>query len=104
MDMDIQNMRKLFNALMLVLIAFTCASCHKELDVKDPVVSNDEMAVSGAQACFSWCVEFSGAFQTGVELSPNANMTELRRVEAKKDGDKYVAVVDGLLMGTTCRR
>ena len=98
--MDIQNMRKLFNALMLVLIAFTSASCHKELDVKDPVVSNDEMAVSGAQAHFSWCVEFSGAFQTGVELSPNENMTELRRVEAKKEGDKYVAVVDGLLMGT----
>ncbi len=98
--MDIQNMRKLFNVLMLVLIAFTCASCHKELDVKDPVVSNDEMTVSGAQARFSWCVDFGGQFQTGVELSPNENMTELRRVEAKKDGDKYVAVVDGLLMGT----
>lgn len=98
--MDMQNMRKLFNVLLLVLIAFTCASCHKELDVKDPVVSNDEMTVSGAQARFSWCVEFSGAFQTGVELSPNENMTELRRVEAKKEGDKYVAVVDGLLMGT----
>ena len=94
-------MNKLFSALILFMITLSWVSCHKELDVKDPVVSNDEMAVSGAQARFSWCVDFTGSFQTGVELSPNENMTELRRVEATKEGDKYVAVVDGLSMGTT---
>ena len=93
-------MNKLFSALILVLVAFSWVSCHKEMDVKDPVVSKEEMAVSGAQACFSWCVDFTEPFQTGVELSPNENMTELRRVEATKEGNKYVAVVDGLLMGT----
>lgn len=93
-------MNKLFRVLILVLLVLSWTSCHKELDVKDPVVSNDEMTVSGAQAHFSWCVDFGGQFQTGVELSPNENMTDLRRVEAKKEGDKYVAVVDGLSMGT----
>ena len=93
-------MNKLYNALMLVLIILSCSSCHKEMDVKDPTVSNEEMTVSGSQARFSWCVDFTESFQTGVELSPNENMTELRRVEAKKEGDKYVAVVDDLSMGT----
>ena len=93
------QMNKLFNTLMLVLIAISLSSCHKELNIKDPVVSNEEMAMSGSQARFSWCVDFTEPFQTGVELSPNEDMTELRRVEATKKGDKYVAVVEGLSMG-----
>lgn len=95
-----QNMNRLFNALVLVMIALSWTSCHKEINVKDPVVSDEEMAVSGAQARLSWCVDFTETFQTGVELSQNENMTELRRVEATKEGDKYVAVVEGLSMGT----
>ena len=39
---------RLFKALMLVLISLAWTSCHKdkEMDGKDPVVSNDEITVS----------------------------------------------------------
>lgn len=78
------------------------AACHKdkEMNAKDPVVSNVEMTVSETQARFSWQVDFAGQFQTGVEVSQNENMADLMRVEASKEGDRYVAVVDGLSAGT----
>ncbi len=77
------------------------AACHKdkEMDVKEAVVSNEEMTVSGTQARFSWQVDFAGQFQTGVEVSQNENMADLRRVEASKEEDKFVAVVDSLTEG-----
>ena len=77
------------------------AACHKdkEMDVKEAVVSNEEMTVSGTQVCFSWQVDFAGQFQTGVEVSQNESMTDLRRVEASKQEDKFVAVVDSLTEG-----
>lgn len=77
------------------------AACHKdkEIDVKEAVVSNEEMTVSGTQVCFSWQVDFAGQFQTGVEVSQNENMADLRRVEASKEEDKFVAVVDSLTEG-----
>lgn len=78
------------------------AACHKdkEMDVKEAVVSNEEMTVSETQARFSWQVEFAGQFQTGVEVSQSENMVDLRRVEASKEEDKFVAVVDSLTEGT----
>lgn len=77
------------------------AACHKdkEMDVKEAVVSNEEMTVSETQARFSWQVDFAGQFQTGVEVSQNENMADLRRVEASKEEDKFVAVVDSLAEG-----
>ena len=91
------------NIILLLLMVLTClTACHKdkEMNAKDPVVSNVEMTVSETQACFSWQVDFAGQFQTGVEVSQNENMADLRRVEASKEGDRYVAVVDGLSAGT----
>ena len=78
------------------------AACHKdkEMDVKEAVVSNEEMMISDTQARFSWQVDFAGQFQTGVEVSQNESMTDLRRVEASKEEDKFVAVVDSLTEGT----
>ena len=78
------------------------AACHKdkEMDVKEAVVSNEEMTVTETQACFSWQVDFAGQFQTGVEVSQSENMADLRRVEASKEEDKFVAVVDSLTEGT----
>ena len=78
------------------------AACHKdkEMDVKEAVVSNVEMTVSETQALFSWQVDFAGQFQTGVEVSQSENMVDLRRVEASKQEDKFVAVVDSLTEGT----
>ena len=77
------------------------AACHKdkEMDVKEAVVSNEEMTVPGTQVCFSWQVDFAGQFQTGVEVSQSENMADLRRVEASKEEDKFVAVVDSLTEG-----
>lgn len=98
--MNMQNMNRLFSVLMLVMTALSGTSCHKEMNVKDPAISNEEVTIFGSQVHCSWCVDFTGQFQTGVELSPNENMTELRRVEAMKEEDKYVAVVDGLSTGT----
>ena len=88
--------------IMLFLVALALTNCHKdkELDAKDPVVLNEEITVSGTQARFEWCVDFSGQFQTGVELSQNENMTDVRRVEATKLENKYVAVVSDLSVGT----
>ncbi len=78
------------------------AACHKdkEMDVKEAVVSNEEMTVTETQARFSWQVDFAGQFQTGVEVSQSENMADLRRVEASKQEDKFVAVVDSLTEGT----
>ena len=78
------------------------AACHKdkEMDVKEAVVSNEEMTVTETQARFSWQVDFAGQFQTGVEVSQSENMADLRRVEASKEEDKFVAVVDSLTEGT----
>ena len=78
------------------------AACHKdkEMDVKEAVVSNEEMTLTETQARFSWQVDFAGQFQTGVEVSQNENMADLRRVEASKEEDKFVAVVDSLTEGT----
>ena len=86
----------------MLMVALTWTSCHKDqkVDVIDPVVTNEEMSVSETQARFSWCVDFAGEFKTGVELSQNESMTDYRRVEALKEGDEFVAVVDGLSMGT----
>ena len=70
------------------------------MDVKEAVVSNEEMTISDTQARFSWQVDFAGQFQTGVEVSQSENMAELRRVEASKQEDKFVAVVDSLTEGT----
>ena len=95
-------MKKIY-AIMIFLGAWAAlAGCHKdkEMDAKDPVVTNEEMTISETQACFSWCVDFAGEFKTGVELSQNETMTDIRRVEATKEGDRYVAVVDGLTKGT----
>ncbi len=77
------------------------AACHKdkEMNAKDPVVSNVEMTASETQARFSWQVDFAGQFQTGVEVSQSENMVDLRRVEASKEEDKFVAVVDSLTEG-----
>ncbi len=77
------------------------AACHKdkEMDVKEAVVSNEEMTVSETQARFSWQVDFAGQFQTGVEVSQNENMADLRRVEASKEEDGYQAIVDSLTEG-----
>lgn len=69
------------------------------MDVKEAVVSNEEMTVSGTQARFSWQVDFAGQFQTGVEVSQSENMADLRRVEASKEEDRFVAVVDSLTEG-----
>lgn len=90
------------NIILLFLMVLAClAACHKdkEMDVKEAVVSNEEMTVSGTQARFSWQVEFAGQFQTGVEVSQNENMADLRRVEASKEEDRFVAVVDSLTEG-----
>lgn len=84
----------------MVLTCLTACHKDKEMNAKDPVVSNVEMTVSETQARFSWQVDFAGQFQTGVEVSQNENMADLRRVEASKEGDRYVAVVDGLSAGT----
>ena len=77
------------------------AACHKdkEMDIKEAIVSNDEVTVVANQARFSWQVDFAGQFQTGVELSQNENMADLRRMEASKEEDKFVAVVDSLTEG-----
>ena len=77
------------------------AACHKdkEMDVKEAVVSNEEMTVTETQARFSWQVDFAGQFQTGVEVSQNENMADLRRVEASKEEDGYQAIVDSLTEG-----
>ena len=77
------------------------AACHKdkEMDVKEAVVSNEEMTVTETQARLSWQVDFVGQFQTGVELSQNENMSDLRRIEATKEEDGFVAVVDSLSVG-----
>lgn len=88
---------------MLLLMVLAClAACHKdkEMDVKEAVVSNEEMTVTETQARFSWQVDFAGQFQTGVEVSQSENMADLRRVEASKQEDKFVAVVDSLTEGT----
>ena len=87
-------------AFLLGLLALTACHKDKEMDVKEAVVSNVEMTVSGTQVCFSWQVDFAGQFQTGVEVSQNENMADLRRVEASKQEDKFVAVVDSLTEGT----
>lgn len=91
------------NIILLLLMVLAClAACHKdkEMDVKEAVVSNEEMTVTETQACFSWQVDFAGQFQTGVEVSQSENMADLRRVEASKQEDKFVAVVDSLMEGT----
>ncbi|MBQ6307977.1 MAG: InlB B-repeat-containing protein [Bacteroidales bacterium] len=90
------------NIILLLLMVLAClAACHKdkEMDVKEAVVSNEEMTVPGTQVCFSWQVDFAGQFQTGVEVSQSENMADLRRVEASKEEDKFVAVVDSLTEG-----
>ena len=84
----------------MVLTCLTACHKDKEMNAKDPVVSNVEMTVSETQARFSWQVDFAGQFQTGVEGSQNENMADLRRVEASKQEDKFVAVVDSLTEGT----
>jgi hypothetical protein len=92
------------NIILLLLMVLAClAACHKdkEMDVKEAVVSNEEMTVTETQAHFSWQVDFAGQFQTGVEVSQNENLADLRRVEASKEEDKFVAVVDSLTEGTT---
>ena len=58
------------------------------------------MTVSETQARFSWQVDFAGEFHTCVEVSQDENMSDLKRVEASKEGDKFLAVVDGLSAGT----
>ena len=96
-------MMKNTNTILAFLLALvTLAACHKdkEMDVKEAVVSNEEMTVTETQARFSWQVDFAGQFQTGVELSQNDNMNDLRRVEATKVEDRFQAVVEGLLEGT----
>ena len=84
----------------MVLTCLTACHKDKEMNAKDPVVSNVEMTVSETQARFSWQVDFAGQFQTGVEVSQSENMVDLRRVEASKEEDKFVAVVDSLTEGT----
>ena len=90
------------NLILLFLMALVCFGCHKdkEMNAKDPIVSNVEMTVSETQARFSWQVDFAGEFHTCVEVSQDENMSDLKRVEASKEGDKFVAVVDGLSAGT----
>lgn len=94
-------MKKL-SLILLFLVSLAWTGCHKdnETNAKDPVISKEEMTISGTQVCFEWHVDFLGQFQTGVELSRNENMSDLRRVEATKHDEKYVAIVDGLSMGT----
>lgn len=90
------------NIILLFLMVLAClAACHKdkEMDVKEAVVSNEEMTVAESQARFSWQVDFAGQFQTGVDVSQNENMADLRRVEASKEEDRFVAVVDSLTEG-----
>ena len=86
-------------AFLLCLLAM--AACHKdkEMDIKEAIVSNEEITVSATQARLSWQVDFVGQFHTGVELSQNENMSDLRRVEATKEEDCFVAVVDSLSVG-----
>lgn len=83
-------------------MALAWTGCHKdkEMKAKDPVVTNVEMTVSETQARFSWQVDFAGEFHTGVEVSQNEDMNDLRRVEGTIEGNKFVAVVDDLLAGT----
>ena len=85
-------------AFLLCLLAM--AACHKdkEMDIKEAIVSNEEITVSATQARLSWQVDFVGQYHTGVELSQNENMSDLRRVEATKEEDCFVAVVDSLLV------
>jgi uncharacterized protein (TIGR02145 family) len=86
-------------AFLLCLLAM--AACHKdkEMDIKEAIVSNEEISVSATQARLSWQVDFVGQFHTGVELSQNENMSDLRRIEATKEEDGFVAVVDSLSVG-----
>ena len=90
------------NLILMFLMALTWTACHKdkEMKAKDPVVSNVEMTVTETQARFSWQVDFAGEFQTGVEVSQNEDMNDLRRVEGTIEGDKFAAVVDDLPAGT----
>ena len=102
MNLESEYMKKP-NIILLLLMVLAClAACHKdkEMDVKEAVVSNEEMTVTETQARFSWQVDFAGQFQTGVEVSQSENMADLRRVEASKQEDKFVAVVDSLTEGT----
>ena len=92
----------LTSLIVVLLLAMVCTSCHKDkgMDVKDPEVTEEEMTVTGTQARFSWCVDFTGKFQSGVELSRDQAMTDIRRVEATKQDEKYVAFIEGLSLGT----
>ena len=82
-------------------MALAWTGCHKdkEMNAKDPVVSNVEVSVSETQARFSWQVDFAGEFQTGVEVSQDENMSDLKRVEASKLDERFVAEVDSLSEG-----
>jgi len=95
-------MKKTAIAIVFLLGLLTLASCHKdkEIEVKSPVVSGEEMTVAETQANISWKVDYVGNFHTGVDVSTHENMSEARRVEANKVDGKYVAVVDGLTAGT----
>jgi hypothetical protein len=92
-------MKKKGLKIMLFLMALVWTGCHKETNTLDPIISNEEMTAAGSLVRFSWCVDYTGEFQTGIELSQDENMTDLRRVEATKVEDKFVVVFDGLSMG-----
>lgn len=93
-------MKKFPIILAFLLTLLTLSACHKdkEMDIKEAIVSNEEITVSATQARLSWQVDYVGQYHTGVELSQNENMSDLRRVEATKEEDCFVAVVDSLLV------
>ena len=95
-------MKKINAILILMVVGMALAGCHKDkgTEVKDPMVTDVELTVSRTQARFSWSVDFTGQFQAGVDLSQSESMTDFRRVEATKQDEKYVAVVNGLSLGT----
>lgn len=95
-------MKKTYIIILFLLGLLALTTCHKdkEMEGKTPVVSNEEMTVADTQATISWKVDYVGSFHTGVDVSSHENMSEARRVEATNVGGKYMAVVDGLTVGT----
>ncbi len=87
-------MKKNKIAILFLLALTVLIGCNKdkELEPRQPKVTNEEVTTSSNSATISWMVDFPGVIHTGIEIGLAEDLADFRSIEAFKNQANQNAV------------